>query len=103
MKFLYLIVFSLLTSLSTQAEDVIGKVLEKKNNKSVPLVGVNVYWARTTIGTITDTNGQFTINKINDSHQQLVFSYVGYQNDTITISDSNSLTVFLKPVQHWER
>lgn len=67
MKFLYLIVFSLLTSLSTQAEDVIGKVLEKKNNKSVPLVGVNVYWARTTIGTITDTNGQFTINKINDS------------------------------------
>ena len=95
MKKLYTIVFSVLISLTTYAGNIKGKVLEKKDNKSIPLVGVNVYWAETTIGTITDDKGSFIIEQANDKHQMLVFSYVGYQNDTIPVEDSSPVTVFL--------
>ncbi|MGQ1784203.1 MULTISPECIES: TonB-dependent receptor [unclassified Saccharicrinis] len=96
MKKLHIIVFSVLISLSAHAGNIKGKVLEKKDNKSVPLFGVNVYWAGTTYGTITNEKGLFAINQPDSQHLQLVFSYVGYQNDTISVEDSfRPLTVFL--------
>ena len=90
--------FSVLISLSAQAAEIKGTVLEKKDNKTVPLVGVNVYWAETTQGTITDENGAFSINKT-EQQQFLVFSYVGYQNDTVSIADNDPLTVYLNQGQ----
>ncbi|WP_066628796.1 TonB-dependent receptor [Labilibacter marinus] len=95
MKKLYIIVFSILVSLSAYAGDIKGKVLEKKGNKSIPLLGVNVYWAETTIGTITDDKGEFNINQPGNEYHMLVFSYVGYLNDTVLIHNSSPLQVYL--------
>ncbi len=71
-----------------------GKVLEKKDNKELPLTGVNVYWAGTTIGAITNDKGEFEVAP-SDDHKLLVFSFVGYQNDTIKVESTEYLTVYM--------
>ena len=96
MSKLYVIVFSMLISVSAFAGPIKGKVLEKKESNSVPLVGVNVYWEGTTVGTVTDLQGQFLLEPKKSKDNRLVFSYVGYQNDTIVIKDDSPLTVFMK-------
>ena len=68
---------------------------ETKDGKLMPLYGVNVYWRGTTIGTTTDTNGVFKIPDDHTNHK-LVFSYVGYQNDTVDIINHKDLMVVLK-------
>jgi outer membrane receptor for ferrienterochelin and colicins len=84
--------------LAATAQTVSGKVygLDEKNKK-FPLTGVNVYWAHDHQGTATDEKGFFYIEKheedievfsdsIDDcSDHQLVFSFVGYMNDTIHV------------------
>lgn len=64
-------------------------------NTGEALVGVNVYWLNTTIGVVTDVNGAFKIEKASDAHHTLVFSYVGYQNDTIAIEGKHHVHVNL--------
>ncbi|MFP4060767.1 MAG: TonB-dependent receptor domain-containing protein [Bacteroidales bacterium] len=53
---------------------------EKQNMINLP--GVNVYWAGTQVGTITNEKGIYKIPVIKESHK-LVISYVGYGSDTI--------------------
>ncbi len=95
MKTFFTLVFSVLFSVSAYAGDIKGKVLEKKDNKTIPLLGVNVYWAGTTLGTITDPNGLFTLEQPNNKLELLVFSYVGYQNDTVAVNNAKPITVYL--------
>lgn len=80
------------------AQKVSGKVygLDDKAKK-IPLTGVNVYWAHNHEGTTTDEKGFFSIEKVEDdieifsdladdhSDHLLVFSFVGYMNDTIHV------------------
>ena len=96
MNKLYAIAFSMLISVAAFAEPIKGKVLEKKESNSVPLVGVNVYWAGTTVGTVTDLQGQFLLESKKSKDNRLVFSYVGYQNDTIAVNDDSALTVYMR-------
>ncbi len=97
MKKFYAIIFSIFISLSVYPKGIKGRVLEKKDNKSIPLLGVNVYWAETTIGTITNSQGLFTIEYYGEKNEPLVFSYVGYQNDTIYVNKNSQITVYLSP------
>ena len=41
-----------------------GIVLEVIDGQEVPVIGANVYWKDTSIGTVTDDNGQFTISNV---------------------------------------
>ena len=50
----------------------------------VPLVGVNVYWLGTTVGTSTNDEGYFVINRL-ENKTKLVVSFVGYKIDTLTV------------------
>lgn len=50
----------------------------------VPLIGVNVVEKGTTNGTITDIDGNFTINV--DEGAVLVFSYIGYTQEEVVVS-----------------
>ncbi|MGQ7869559.1 TonB-dependent receptor [Sunxiuqinia sp. sy24] len=62
-----------------------GQVVENsEDGEKEPLVGVNVYWAGTTLGTSSNEHGRFQLERSRQT-DQLVFSYVGYQNDTLTI------------------
>lgn len=72
-----------------------GQVVENgEDGKSEPLVGVNVYWAGTTIGTSSDEQGRFLLER-NQQTNQLVFSYVGYKNDTLEVNSGELPRVVL--------
>lgn len=92
-----IIIVALPTMLFGQVEErsqVTGTVLFKNQKKYEPVVGANVYWLNTNKGTITDVNGQFSINKISATNR-LVVSFVGFENDTINVN-SHVVEVVLK-------
>ncbi len=72
------------------AQIVSGKVFEiNDKGKKDPLVGVNIYWAHNLDGTTSDINGNFDIVTAGDDKERLlVFSFVGYQKDTVQIQDA---------------
>jgi Ca-activated chloride channel homolog len=94
-KVMFIIVLTFLTLVSGSCARVItGKVLDATDNS--PLPGVNVVIKGTTMGTITDANGAFSIT-VPETNARLVFSYVGYKNKEIKISDSNQIEVKMEP------
>ena len=85
--FAQIVVFALLLLNSTLAfaqNQVNGIVTDKTGE---PLIGVNVVENGTTNGVITDFNGQFTLNVAQG--KTLVFSYVGYTTQEITVKGSS--------------
>lgn len=90
---------TLLLSLSAfvaiaQERTVNGTVTSSEDNSSVP--GVNVVVKGTTIGTITDLDGNFSITVPNDE-SILVFSYIGMVTQEIVIGTRSNLDVLLHP------
>jgi hypothetical protein len=59
-----------------------------------PAPGVNVLIQGTMIGTITDQNGAYTI-KVPTAETVLVFSYVGYITEAITVGTQSAIDVVL--------
>lgn len=60
-----------------------------------PLAGVNVVRKRTTLGSISDINGNFSI-KVSEKNPILIFSYIGYLTQEITVGDKDLIHVKLK-------
>ncbi|MBQ3710639.1 MAG: TonB-dependent receptor [Bacteroidales bacterium] len=82
-QYLLLIIFLLSFTFSSFAQKVIeGTVYENVDGKKQPLPGVNVYWKIANVGTITDEHGHYSI-EIHPTYKCLVFSFVGYANDTV--------------------
>ena len=71
-----------------------GKVLELEHGHKHPLVGANIVWLNTTIGTITNAEGNFKLKKVKGKNT-LVISFVGFQNDTLNVEDKEYLLVVL--------
>ena len=98
----------LLIATKSIAQQIHGTVKDKNNT---PVIGANIYWQNTTIGTTSDNNGDFVLEKSNlNFPTKLVISYVGYQNDTVTVNskdESVSITLNqskqLKEIQIEER
>ncbi|WP_084399423.1 DUF4139 domain-containing protein [Pseudotamlana agarivorans] len=61
-----------------------GQVLDEGN---LPIPGVNVIIKGTTIGTTTDFDGNYTIT-VPETSTQLEFTYIGYENKIINITDA---------------
>ncbi|MAZ28911.1 MAG: SusC/RagA family TonB-linked outer membrane protein [Cytophagaceae bacterium] len=61
----------------------------------IPLPGVNVLEVGTSNGTTTDFDGNFTIT-IANRDAQLLFSYVGFASKTVSIGQSNTLSITLE-------
>lgn len=85
---LLLLFVSGLFSLVSIGQTVSGTVFEVRGDSDISLPGVNVYWAGSEIGTASDENGKFELFKPSKYHQ-LVFSFVGYESDTIEISKTD--------------
>ena len=73
-----------------------GVVLGKDSGSENPLPGVNVYWEGTTQGVVSDSNGVFEIRKGSQQHM-LVFSFVGYNSQTIHVEKPGEIQVILEP------
>ena len=68
------------------AATVRGSVGEMVTGRRVPLIGATVLWAGTSIGTVTDSAGRFQL-ATQAASNRLVISYVGYQSDTLVVTD----------------
>ncbi|MCK9448012.1 MAG: TonB-dependent receptor [Bacteroidales bacterium] len=77
-----LLVAVMLIAFHSLGQHVNGLVVELVNHDTIPLPGVNVYWAGTHTGAVSDIDGKFEVTTVKDSHY-LIFSFVGYTNDTI--------------------
>jgi outer membrane receptor for ferrienterochelin and colicin len=64
-----------------------GTVTDKEGT---PLSGANVLWINTTVGAITTGDGRFSIDKPVGA-QQLVVRFIGYENDTIQVTDKDTV------------
>jgi hypothetical protein len=75
-------------------QQVRGQVTDSNTGEALP--GVNVYVKGTTMGTVTDFNGNFTIN-IPDEQTILVFSYIGFLTAEILVGEQTTVNIELVP------
>lgn len=81
--------FFLLFSLTLSSQNLSGMVVEIIDNKETPIVGANIYWIDNSGGTISDIDGKFKLANP-DKKKSYVVSFVGYQNDTISIKSADN-------------
>jgi len=74
-----------------KAQNLQGK-LQDKNQK--PIVGASLFWLGTTIGTISNENGDFSLSYSKESNR-LVITAVGYVSDTIVVNENKFITINL--------
>nr|NQU89580.1 carboxypeptidase-like regulatory domain-containing protein [Bacteroidota bacterium] len=101
---LFFIGIIVLYNVDAMGQSASGTVYELDDRKhKVPLVGVNVYWAHNLEGTATDNNGKFNIRKSDQRDNELVFSFVGYQKDTLHLDNTlHNLEIILTASQELE-
>ena len=74
-------------ALSTASAQMIeGKVTDEAGE---PLIGASVYWAETTVGSSTTVDGSFSLYRVRN-YDRLVASYLGYENDTIRVTEATA-------------
>ena len=80
MKKIIMIAIVLIATINTKAQNKIkGKVLEiSKNGEEIPIIGANVYWEGTTIGTATDLSGSYSIQEAVSSPATLNVSFFAF-------------------------
>ena len=73
---------------------VTGVVISEEDDQ--PVVGASVLVKGTTMGTVTDIDGKFTIDKVPSSSRTLKVSYIGMKTQEIPIK-SGTIRIILKP------
>lgn len=76
-----------------QQRSITGKVTDATTGE--PLPGVNIIVPRTTIGTATDSKGNYSLS-IPETVDSLTFSYIGYITQTVAINDRTTIDVQLR-------
>ena len=79
-------------SLSAQTTNISGTVTDEKGE---PLIGVGVLVEGTTLGTVTDLDGHYTLDVPADA-VNLVFSFIGLSDQTVAIAGRTTIDVVLK-------
>ncbi|MGX5817873.1 TonB-dependent receptor [Chitinophaga lutea] len=81
------------TPAATQAVSISGQVRDAENGD--PLPGVSVSVKGTTLGTVTNGDGQFVLNGVTPP-ATLLFSYVGYTTQSVEAGDRRTFTIQLQ-------
>ena len=72
-----------------------GMIMDSVNPKdNLGVEGASIHWLNTNISTISNSKGWFKI-PYEKTYKKLVISYLGYQTDTITVLNSNTIHHFL--------
>ena len=85
------ILFPILQVTSQESRTITGAILSKQSNMPIP--GANVLVKGTSVGTVTDFDGAFTITA--SANDVLVFTYVGFEPQEIVVGEQSSITVSL--------
>lgn len=99
MKHFYQILFLLaflLGPLGVVAQEfsIQGKVTGYENDESLP--GVNIMYQGSTIGTITDVDGNYNL-AVPDGNGVLVFSYIGFVQEEVPINNQSTINLSMVP------
>ena len=95
-----LLIFNLLFSvLALQAQGnlrtITGTVVDANNGE--PIIGVSIVLNGTNTGTVTNLDGKYSIKIPSSGKQILIFSYIGYQKQEISVEQGkNTVNVNLK-------
>ncbi|TXE18132.1 carboxypeptidase-like regulatory domain-containing protein [Psychroserpens burtonensis] len=84
--------FLILSAIHIHAQSISGIILDAKTN--LPIESASVYFDNTTIGTSTNYQGKFEIEKSENISSNLVISFIGYEKVTIKDYDTNSIYKF---------
>ena len=84
-------VWLMCTAAFAQSRTVTGKVTDQADGSGIP--GVNVVVEGTSNGTVTDYQGNYTLQA--DDNATLVFSFVGYENQEVNIGAKSVVAVAL--------
>lgn len=91
--FIILLLLSVVSlKVDAQQRVIIGTITSGTDKAPIP--GANVQIKGTTVGSITDLDGNFTINVSSES-SVLVFSYIGYVTQEITVGSKSRIDVQL--------
>lgn len=86
MKSLIIMILTFLVIDAGIAQTLKGIVYEiDENQNKIPLAGTNIFWEGTQMGTTTNEEGFFELEKIESDHLHLIVSYIGYQPVTVEI------------------
>lgn len=88
-----LLLFSMLTSSAFAQRSISGSITEAETGS--PLPGATVLVPGTTIGTISDFDGVYKIT-LPEGKDQLQFSMIGFEIQTVRIGDSDVINVVMK-------
>ncbi len=91
-KWLFLFISVILMGFSISdlsAQTITGKVLDEEGN---PMPGVNVVVEGTSIGTITNTEGEYSI-EVEDPDATLKFSFIGYKARSVSLEGRTTINV----------
>jgi outer membrane receptor for ferrienterochelin and colicin len=89
MKIKIIIFLSFLLFIKVNAQEIKGFVYElNEKGEKQPLIGANIFWKDTQIGTTSNQEGFFVLKFPENFPKQLIISYIGYKPDTINIEQS---------------
>ena len=91
-----LLLFMAFISVQVYAQDVkvSGTVIAEADK--FPIIGANIVVKGTTIGTVTDIDGNFSV-EASDKNTVLIVSYIGYDAQEINVGSQTFVKVQLKP------
>ena len=78
----------------SQSFTVSGIVIDSATNQT--MAGVSVSLSGTTSGTVTNAKGAFSI-EVPDENAKLLFSFIGYKQQTISVGNKTQLKVIMSP------
>jgi len=84
-------VITLVSSLFAQEKKITGKVTDKKTGSSIP--GVSVIIEGTSNGTMTDSEGNYSLSVPYKKETKLIFSYFGYTTQIVTVGDKTVINI----------
>ena len=94
MRKIALLFLALISSMTLMAQTTLrGTVLDATQGE--PLIGATVMVKGTSVGSVADFDGNFTIN-VPKGKTQIVVSSIGYVSQTINIAGKTTITVKLK-------
>ena len=88
MKKYIILIITICIGIQAESQNINGKVLEQiSSEKFNPIVGANVYWENTNIGTVTDKNGLYSIQEAPSLPATLLVSFIGYEVSNMELVD----------------
>jgi outer membrane receptor for ferrienterochelin and colicin len=81
----------MMTNLHTTAKNFVVEVTDIFSKE--PIIGANIFWANTTLGTYTDVQGKANMEFYDTLPHILVVSYTGYNDDSLLLTGIENVVV----------